>query len=140
MSDLSHPPAGDGPRVAPLRALVIVDEALIRWSVAETLASLDMEVAQAADAASAVDTISHAPAPFDIVVLDLRMPDVDDLSLLRRVRQLLPAAFVVLMTAFGTPEIMAEARALGASGVLDKPFELEDLSRLLLNRGQAPTA
>lgn len=126
--------------MAPLRALVVDDEALIRWSVAETLASLDMDVAQACDAASAVNTISHASAPFDIVVLDLRMPDVDDLSLLRRVRQLLPAAFVVLMTAFGTPEIMAEARALGAAAVLDKPFELEKLSRLLLNRGTTPAA
>ena len=71
--------------------------------------------------------------PFDVVVLDLRLPDMDDLSLLATLRQLLPGRALVLMTAFGTPEIIADARALGAA-VLNKPFELDDLKRLVSAR------
>jgi DNA-binding NtrC family response regulator len=112
------------------------DEALIRWSVAETLASLDMDVQQAGDAASARDALAQTSLPFDVVVLDLRLPDMDDLALLRQVREKCPGAFVLLMTAFGTPEIIAEAETLGAAAVLNKPFELEELIRLLSARNQ----
>ena len=113
------------------RALVVDDEALIRWSVSETLAGLGLAVEQAVDAASTLDAVHAAPRPFDIVILDLRLPDVDDLSLLESVRQRLPDATVVLMTAFGTPEIVARAHELGVAGVLNKPFELAELARLV---------
>ena len=118
--------AGDVPH-----ALVVDDEALIRWSVAETLADLGMVVQQAADAASTLKAIDEASQPFDVVVLDLRMPDVDDLSLVTKVRGALPSATVILMTAFGTPEIVAGAEELGVRAVLSKPFELDHLRRLL---------
>lgn len=133
MTDLD-PHFTPAPRLVPARALVVDDEALIRWSVAETLTTLGMEVEQAGDAASARHVIARATAPFDVVVLDLRLPDMDDLTLLRQVRESLPGAFVLLMTAFGTPEIIDEAEALGARGVLNKPFELEELTRLLSHR------
>lgn len=110
---------------------MVDDEALIRWSVSETLAGLGMTVEQAGDGAGALAAITNAGTPFDVVVLDLRLPDVDDLSLLGRVRELLPAARIVLMTAFGTPEIVSRALALGVVAVLDKPFELEQLTRLM---------
>lgn len=116
-------------------ALVVDDEALIRWSVSETLSGMGMTVQEAGDAAGALAVIAAATAPFDVVILDLRLPDMDDLSLLERVRQLLPEAVVVLMTAFGTAEIVAEAAALGVHAVLNKPFELDELSRLLSRDG-----
>jgi DNA-binding NtrC family response regulator len=53
-----------------------------------------------------------------------------DLSLLGTLRQLLPRAALILMTAFGTQDIVNDARALGAS-VLEKPFELDELKRLM---------
>ena len=139
MTDLAAQLSGPVDRMGSVRALVVDDEALIRWSVAETLAALDIEVEQAGDAVMALDAIARADGAFDIVVLDLRLPDVNDLTLLRKVRQLLPDAFVLLMTAFGTPELFAEARALGAHGILSKPFALEELSRLLAQRG-GPTS
>lgn len=124
---------GDAPAAATTtrRALVADDEALIRWSVAETLTGLDMSVQQAADAAGTLKAIDEADEPFDVVVLDLRMPDVDDLSLLTKVRGRLPSSTLILMTAFGTPEIVAGAEALGVLAVLNKPFELDHLRRLL---------
>jgi DNA-binding NtrC family response regulator len=55
---------------------------------------------------------------------------MNDLSLLATLRQLLPRAALILMTAFGTPEIFADAEAMGAV-VINKPFELTDLTSLV---------
>ena len=120
---------------SPLQVLVVDDEALIRWSVAETLTDLGLEVEQAVDAASALAAIDTAELRFDVIVLDLRLPDMDDLALLSAIRRRLPRAAVVVMTAFGTPEIVAEARALGVSDILSKPFELAELARVVLAAG-----
>ncbi len=116
----------------PLHVLVVDDEPLIRWSVTETLAGLGLDVEQAECAASALQAITSTVLPFDVIVLDLRLPDMNDLSLLGTIRQLLPETPVVLMTALDTPEILAAAHNLGVRGVLNKPFELAELSRLVM--------
>jgi two-component system response regulator FlrC len=113
--------------------LVVDDEPLIRWSVAESLSNLGYDVEQAPDAESALRMVTTAPMPYDVVVLDLRLPDMKDLSLLGTLRQLLPASALILMTAFGTPDILADAAALGAA-VINKPFELDELTRLVTER------
>ena len=122
----------------PRHVLVVDDEPLIRWSVSESLSDLGLVVEEAADAASALRVIANAALPFDVVVLDLRLPDMDDLSLLGTLRQTMPDASIILMTAFGTPDVIAEATALGAE-VLNKPFELDELKRLVV-RSQPPAA
>lgn len=118
----------------PRHVLVVDDEPLIRWSVCETLSDLGFDVQQAPDAGTALRTVTTTGRPFDVVVLDLRLPDMNDLSLLRALRQLLPGAALVLMTAFGTAEIIKDAQALGAT-VLNKPFELDELRRLVSEPG-----
>ena len=123
--------------IFPVHALVVDDEPLIRWSVAESLVSLGFTVEDAPDAATALKMVTTAALPYDVVVLDLRLPDMQDLSLLGTLRQLLPRAVLVLMTAFGTQTIEADARALGAS-VLSKPFELADLNRIVLEQTSGP--
>src|SRR5215510_14588605 len=99
---------------SPRHVLVVDDEPLIRWSVAESLSDLGYDVEQASDANSALRKVTTTALPYDVVVLDLRLPDMSDLSLLGTLRQLLPNAALVLMTAFGTPEILTDARVLGA--------------------------
>ena len=117
--------------------LVVDDEPLIRWSATETLAQLGIVVEDAPDAASALKMVTTAAMPFDAVVLDLRLPDMYDLSLLATLRQLLPDARLILMTAFGTPETAAGVRELGAE-LLAKPFKLEELNRLVLGHQRDP--
>jgi CheY-like chemotaxis protein len=117
----------------PPQVLVVDDEPLIRWSVSESLASHGYVVEEATDAASALKMVTTSALPFRAIVLDLRLPDMSDLSLLATLRQLLPDTHVVLMTAFGTPELIEQARALGAD-VIAKPFELDELSRLIRGR------
>jgi len=119
----------------PRHVLIVDDEPLIRWSVCETLSDLGFDVEQASDAGTALRTVTTSARPFDVVVLDLRLPDMNDLSLLGTLRQLLPSAALILMTAFGTAEIIRDAQALGAT-VLDKPFELDEIRRLVGQPGQ----
>lgn len=121
-------------KISPRHVLVVDDEPLIRWSVVESLSDLGFDVEQAADAGSALRKVTTTATPFDVVVLDLRLPDMEDLSLLGTLRQLLPAAGLVLMTAFGTPDIVSDATAMGAT-VISKPFELEELRRLVIAAG-----
>jgi len=120
-------------RKSPRHVLVVDDEPLIRWSVAESLSDLGFDVEEAPDAGSALRMVTTTAMPYDIVVLDLRLPDMKDLSLLGTLRQLLPAAELILMTAFGSPDILADAAAIGAD-VLNKPFELDELTRLVVGR------
>jgi DNA-binding NtrC family response regulator len=114
-----------------LRILIVDDESLIRWALAETLTARGCQVAEASDAAAAVRAVSGAAEPFDIVLLDLRLPDSTDLGLLEAIREAAPYGHVILMTAYGTPEIERRARRLGAYDVVDKPFEISDLAALV---------
>ena len=116
-----------------LRVLVVEDEPLIRWSIAETLAREGHTVLEAENAASAIRTLSDMPEPADVVLLDYRLPDSNDLSLLATVRRLAPHSAVVMMTAYGTPDVTSGALELGAYGVVDKPFDMHDLGPMLLD-------
>ena len=113
-----------------LRVLVVDDEFLIRWSIAETLGAAGHEVTAAPDAASALAALETTPGP-DVVLLDFRLPDSNDLGLLAKIRGLAPASAVVMMTAFGTPEVIAGALQLGACRVLSKPFNMHDLEDIV---------
>lgn len=114
-----------------LRILVVDDESLIRWSLVETLSDSGYEVVAVTDAESAVQVVAAAAVPFDVALLDFRLPDSNDLTLLSRLRRLTPTTRMVLMTAYGTPEISQRALDLGAYCVLNKPFEMSTLSPLV---------
>jgi DNA-binding NtrC family response regulator len=114
-----------------LRVLVVDDELLIRWAIAETLGVLGHRVVQAEDGASALRALSGGDEPIDAVVLDYRLPDSNDLSLLAMIRRLVPACRVIMMSAYGTADIVQGARDLGVYDVLSKPFELHELGTLL---------
>ena len=114
-----------------LRVLVVDDELLIRWSIAETLGQAGHTVIEAADGATAIETLKNHDERIDAVVLDYRLPDSNDLTLLATIRRLSPDSAVVMMTAFGTPEMVNGALDLGVYQVLHKPFEMHDLESLL---------
>ena len=116
--------------MSPRRLLIVDDEPLIRWSLAETFRDLGHEVQVAGTAAEALQAVSSA-AQFDTVLLDLRLPDSTDLALLVELRVAAPAARIILMTAYGTPELNQRALARGASCMLNKPFELNDVLALV---------
>jgi DNA-binding NtrC family response regulator len=114
-----------------LRVLVVDDEPLLRWSLAETLAERGCEVTETSDGRGATRCMEDATRVFDVVLLDYRLPDADDFSLLASIRDRWPHTPVVLMTAFSSPEVVRGALDLGAVRVLNKPFEMGEIAGLL---------
>jgi DNA-binding NtrC family response regulator len=115
---------------AALRVLVVDDEPLIRWSLSETLAERGYEVVETGDASGARTAVGD-DEPFDVVLLDYRLPDSDDLQLLASIRTRSPVAQVILMTAFGRPEVVRGALDLGAYRVINKAFEMQAIADLV---------
>src|SRR5262249_54172675 len=66
-------------------------------------------------------------ARFDVVITDLRMPDVDGLTVLQESKRLAPSTDVMLMTAYASAETAVEALRRGASDYLIKPFSMDEL-------------
>jgi DNA-binding NtrC family response regulator len=88
-------------------------------------------VTEAGDGRMAVAAIENATKPFDVVLLDYRLPDSADLRLLEKVRRLAPTSQVIMITAHNSPELAQGAAALGAYRVISKPFEVESLAALV---------
>jgi DNA-binding NtrC family response regulator len=113
------------PKKLPRRVLVVDDELLMRWSIAETLKAHGDTVLEAENGVGALR------APVDVVVLDYRLPDTTNLSLLPEIRRIAPTTPVIVMTACGTPELTEGTLRLGAYDVMDKPFDLSTLEAMV---------
>jgi DNA-binding NtrC family response regulator len=111
--------------------LVVDDEPLIRWSLAETLTDRGHTVTEAGDGKEALRVVTDSANRPNVVLLDYRLPDSNDLSLFTAIKRELPEAPIILMTAYGSPEITAGALSLGAYRVVSKPFEIQDLVTLV---------
>jgi two-component system NtrC family response regulator len=122
-----------------LHVLIVDDEPLIRWSMAETLTHVGHTVSEAGSARETLQKVSDGLAP-DVILLDFRLPDSNDLQLLETLRRMVPGSSVIMMTAFGTPEVIALASQLGAFRVIPKPIEMRDLTLLVQQAYAARTA
>lgn len=113
----------------PIRVLVVDDELIIRESLAGWLKKSGCDV-QAADGGNAALKML-ARSDFDLIFLDIRMPDMGGIQLLKRVRAEYPQSLVVMITAYGSVETAVEAMKLGANDYLMKPFEPEQLALMV---------
>ncbi|OGL64903.1 MAG: hypothetical protein A3J27_13745 [Candidatus Tectomicrobia bacterium RIFCSPLOWO2_12_FULL_69_37] len=111
------------------RILVVDDDLLFQEFVIEEMLRLGHETARAANGREAVEEI-RKKAP-DLILLDLRMPQVDGIDTLRALRKEEARAPVILLTARRSPEVLAQAEALGAVEVLFKPVDLTRLFQIL---------
>jgi DNA-binding NtrC family response regulator len=121
----------------PFTVLVVEDEALLRWAIAELLRRCGHSVIEATSADKARDAMGQTAEPIDVVLLDFRLPDSNDLRLLEEVRRRSPQSAVVLMTACDTPELVQGALERGAYCVLNKPFDLHDVEGLITDAYRA---
>ena len=99
--------------------------------MAQILVDEGFEVEQAASGAQALDTVAASDSSFNVVLLDFRLPDSNDLNLLTKLRQMTPRSAVILMSAFSTPEVTQGALDLGVVQVLGKPFDMSEMVRLV---------
>ena len=116
----------------PARVLVVDDEESMRHFLSLALRRAGHEPFPADGGEAALELCRRGP--FDAVLLDLRMPGMDGLTVLARIRELDPAATVLMMTAHGTIAAAVEAMRLGAADFLTKPFDAEEV---LLRLGKA---
>jgi two-component system response regulator AtoC len=105
--------------------LVVDDEALIRWSLAERLKAEGYEVVEAETGRAALEKL---PEGVDLVLLDYRLPDTDGVTILRKIKEFDQDILVILLTAFATVETAVEAMKLGAYHFANKPFNLDDVA------------
>ena len=122
--------------LADLEALVVDDDPMIPRLVAGVLKSIGVERVQtAADGADAWVLIGDLP--FDLIVCDWEMPEMDGIELLRRIREAKLETPFVMLTARATPESVSAAVELGVDGYVAKPFDpndLQDKLRTLIQR------
>lgn len=108
----------------PARIALVDDDASMRRSVGNLLASIGIEVESYA---SAEAFLAARFAGIDCLVLDLKLPGINGLELLERLRASHPDLRVILLTAHGDAETRRRALGLGAVAFLSKPFRTEDL-------------
>ena len=110
--------------------LLVVDDELPVLKVVERLAAkVGFDVVTCASGAEAMRTLMRKPA--DLAMVDLRMPDVNGLDLLRQIRTSVPGCEVILMTAYAAVDSAVEAIKLGAREYLTKPFDFDRLRQVL---------
>ncbi|MCE9615273.1 MAG: sigma-54 dependent transcriptional regulator [Lentisphaerae bacterium] len=108
------------------RILIIDDEPLIRWSLRERMQAEGFDVSEAPDGQTAKRAMERET--IDLILLDLRLPDVDGMTLLGKARAVLPQVPVIMMTAFSTIATAVEAIKLGAYDYVSKPFNMDELA------------
>lgn len=109
------------------RLLVVDDEADIRGLVVDALRAVGYTADEAPDGQKALDLL--AAFRYDIVLTDLKMPGLDGLSLLARIKELYPDTDVIMFTGYATIRTSVEAMRGGAYDYLPKPFDPDDLVR-----------
>ncbi len=107
------------------RVLVVDDEENIRNLLSQILRQEGFEVEIAADGATALRRASSGE--FDLVLLDVRIPEKDGMAVLREIRREDPGAVVMIVTGYATLEMAVEAMREGAFDYISKPFKKDEL-------------
>jgi two-component system, NtrC family, response regulator AtoC len=107
------------------RVLIVDDEAVVRNGIKRALEKKGISAMLAANAHEAFDLLSVNS--FDLVLLDIRMPDMDGLSVLKQIRAQYPGLNVIMITGYPTIETAVQCTKHGALDYLVKPFRLDDL-------------
>src|SRR6187397_2930161 len=110
--------------------IVVIDDEVNAATALETLLREDgYEVSRAHDARSGLALLEQTDA--DVVLTDLRMPGMDGIELLQRIKEIRPEVMVVLMTAYGTVKTAVRAMKMGAEDYLGKPIDVDELEVVL---------
>ena len=112
----------------PIRVMVVDDHALVRAAVRQALIAPDIEIV--AEASTAEEALEAAPRTLpDVLLLDIDLPGMDGVSLVRELAPRLPATRIVMLTVSSADQHVLEATRLGASGYLTKDLSPEALQR-----------
>ncbi len=121
------------------KALVIDDEQIVLDSVSALLTDENYEVDVSLSGREGLDWAIERP--YDILLTDIRMPDIGGMRVLRDVKRIRPSLPVVIITGYATVKSAVQAMKLGAADYIEKPFEPEELTDAVGRAlGMAPEA
>jgi len=109
--------------------LIVDDEKNIRLTLTQALEPLGMKTDTAVNGEEALDKLKEKE--FGLILLDLKMPGMDGMEVLRRVREIRPDIRIIIITAYGTIESAVEAMKLGAVDFIQKPFAPNEIRELI---------
>ncbi|TSB44956.1 response regulator [Alkalicoccobacillus porphyridii] len=113
-----------------LKKLLVVDDQYgIRVLLNEILQKDGYIVFQAANGVQAIKTVEEENP--DLILLDMKIPGMDGLEILRRIKSTHPNIKVVMMTAYGELNLINEAIRLGAATYFSKPFDIDDVRQVI---------
>ncbi|HHQ48416.1 MAG TPA: response regulator, partial [Acidobacteria bacterium] len=115
-----------------MTVLIVDDEAPLLKNLRGYLSSLGgkFRVLTATTAEDGLELVANG-GPLDVLVTDVRLPGMDGIELVRKVRTLKPGLPIVVMSAFGTEALKRQAKSEGALTFLEKPVDLEQFRRVL---------
>jgi two-component system response regulator PilR (NtrC family) len=116
-----HPPVA----VESSRILIVDDERSMREMLEILLRREGYEVTVAENGTAAISLLQQRP--FDMLISDVRMPDISGVEVLRKAKELNPSIIGIMITAYGSKESIQEVLRLQAADYLDKPFNVEEL-------------
>ncbi len=115
------------------RVLIVDDEETLTWSMARSLSKDNekFEVVIANNGREAIELLRRDK--IDVVISDIRMPDINGLDLLVKIKKDYPQTSVVIMTAYGSPDIQKEAIRRGSIFYIEKPFEIAEIRKIIFD-------
>lgn len=114
-----------------LRLLLVDDEKEFIQTLADRLKMRDLDAAVAHNGEEALSAVKKEEP--DVIVLDVKMPGIDGIEVLRRVKQAYPNVEVIILTGHGSKKDEDAARSLGAFDYVNKPADLDKLVPLIKN-------
>ena len=118
-------PAREFERPTAITVLIVDDEDATRNLCREVVADSGLHVRMASTTEQALEILDQYPV--DIVLTDLRIPELGGLELLKRIREFYPQTAVIVLTQYGTIENAVQATRIGAADYVTKPFHIPDL-------------
>jgi CheY-like chemotaxis protein len=112
------------------KLLIVDDNEGVRHLVSRWLERAGFSVREAKDGAEAIEKVKEDPPA--IILADIRMPKIDGIELARIVKSDYPHIKIILMTAYSSPQTIAQARREGVDDYLEKPFTKDQVERITL--------
>jgi DNA-binding response OmpR family regulator len=115
------------------KVLIVDDEETLTWSMAKSL-SKDKDKYEVMIANNGKEALSLLKKDkIDLVISDIRMPDINGLDLLVRIKMEHPQTKVIIMTAYGSSDVQKEANRRGSLFYIEKPFEINDIRKIIID-------
>ena len=115
------------------KVLIVDDEETLTWSMAKSL-SKDKDKYEVIISNNGREALAQlGKNKIDLVITDIRMPDINGLDLMVKIKKEYPQTKVIIMTAYGSSDVQKEANQRGSLYYVEKPFEISDIRKIIID-------